>query len=129
MSNGATGGSQGSGAGQGMSDRLSSAVDELRKAAEDASGDVRSRLDSAVEQIREASGTATARAQEAAGSASTRAQEAAGELRGQLEGVRSWIQSATSDLLDEAQKEIDRRRQQLTGGGDPGPSGGSGSTS
>ena len=117
MSNGGSGGAQG---GQGIGDRLASAIEDLRKAADGATGDARTRIDSAMEQIRAASNTATGRAQDAAGSASARAQEAAGELRDQLDGVRSWVRNATTELLDEVQKEIDRRRQQLTGGGDPG---------
>jgi vacuolar-type H+-ATPase subunit H len=98
-----------------VTDRLSTALDDLRSAAESATDDARARIDSAIEQIREASNTAASRAQEAVDTASSRAQEAAGDARAQLEGFRDWIRGATADLLDDVQKEIDKRRQQLLG--------------
>jgi uncharacterized protein YjbJ (UPF0337 family) len=106
MTNGT--GTGGEPTGSGVSERLTHALEDLRKAADTASGDVRSRIDSAMDQIREASS-----------SAQSRAQSTAGELRGQFDNVRGWVQSATGDLLDDLQKEIDKRRQQLTGGGAP----------
>ena len=108
---------------EGISERLGSAIDDLRRAAEDATGDARSRIESAIEQVRQASDQATSRAQEGVTTATERAQRAAGDIRGQLDQIRSWIQSAGADVLDEIQKEIDKRRQQLFGGE---PSGGSG---
>lgn len=116
----AAGDGQGTGGsgGPGAVDRLSGAVDELRRAAEQASGDVRSRIESAMDQIREASSAAA-----------SRAQERGGELGAQLDTFREWVQGATVDLLDEIQKEVDRRRQQLTGGGSGGSSGGGPGTS
>ena len=98
-----------------VADRLSTALDDLRAAAERSTDDARARIESAIDQIREASNAAASRAQESVGSATTRAQEAAGDARAQLESFRGWVQGATADLLDEIQKEIDKRRQQLLG--------------
>ena len=105
----------------GQSGGLNAAIENLRKAAEEASGEARSRIEAALEQVREASEQATSRAQEGVTAATERAQAAAGDLRGQLEQVRDWVQSASADLLDEVQKEIDKRREQLFGGDDSGP--------
>jgi ElaB/YqjD/DUF883 family membrane-anchored ribosome-binding protein len=96
--------------------RLTAALDDLRTAAEDATGDVRTRIEEATQQIREASAAAADRAQETATAASGRVEE----LRAQLETFRDWIQTATADLLDDVQAEIDRRRDQLMGGGGSG---------
>jgi uncharacterized protein YjbJ (UPF0337 family) len=84
---------------------LTAAIEDLRKAAEEATGEARARIDSALDQVRQASDQAA-----------SRAQSAAGDLRAQLDEVRGWIQSASADLLDEVQKEIDKRRDQLLGG-------------
>jgi F0F1-type ATP synthase membrane subunit b/b' len=96
-----------------ISGRLSAALDDLRKAAEDAGGEVRTRIEDATQQIREASAAATDRAQETASAVSERAED----VRAQIESFRDWIQTATADLLDEVQREIDKRRDQLMGGG------------
>ena len=125
MGEGTSGGQQQPGVG----DRLNAAVDDLRKAAEEASGDARARIESALEQVRAASDQATSRAQEGLTAATERAQAAAGDLRGQLDQVREWVQGASSDLLDEVQKEIDRRREQLFGGDDSNGGSSGGSTS
>jgi hypothetical protein len=96
--------SSGGGQQTGISDRLTSAVEDLRRAAEEASGEARSRIESALEQVRQASEQATA----------------------QLDQVREWVQSAGADLLDEIQKEIDKRREQLFGSDEDGAGGGPG---
>ena len=96
-----------------ISGRLSAALDDLRQAAEDAGGEVRTRIEDATQQIREASAAAADRAQETADAVGERADD----LRAQLESFREWIQTATADLLDEVQREIDKRRDQLMGGG------------
>lgn len=114
---------------QGVGDRLTAAIEDLRRAADEATGDARTRIESALEQVRAASDQATSRAQEGVTAATERAQEATGQLRGQLEQVRSWVQNASADLLDEVQKEIDRRREQLFGGAGGGSSSGGGSGS
>ncbi len=120
----------GSGGESGAGDRLNKAIEELRKAAEEATGEARSRIESALDQVRQASDQATSRAQEGVTAATERAQAAAGELRGQLDQVREWVQSASADLLDEVQKEIDKRRDQLFGGDSGGSgTGGSGGSS
>ena len=104
------------GGGQSTRDRLSGdlqkALEDLRKAGEEASGDVRSGIESAVSRIRDAS-------------------SASGDLRGQLDSFREWLQSATVDLLDEIEKEVRKRREQLSGagGGGAGGSEGGGGTS
>jgi hypothetical protein len=91
---------------------LQKAVDDLRKAGENASGDVRSGIESAVSRIREASSAATP-----------------ADLRAQLDTFRDWLQNATVDLLDEVEKEVRKRRRQLAGQGAAGRSGGGGGAS
>jgi len=95
-----------------LSGDLQKALEDLRKAGEDATGDVRSGIESAVSRIRDAS-------------------SATGDLRGQLDSFREWLQGATVDLLDEIEKEVRKRREQLSGesGGDAGGSGTAGGTS
>ncbi len=78
---------------------LQKALDDLRKAGESASGDVRSGIESAVQRIRDASSASS------------------GDIRSQLDGFRDWLQSATVDILDELEKEIRKRREQLGGNG------------
>jgi chromosome segregation ATPase len=98
-----------------ISARLTAALDDLRTAAEGATGDVRDRIEEATQQIRQASTAAASRAQETASQVSGRAEE----LRAQLETFRAWIRGATLDILDEIQAELDRRREQIMGGGGP----------
>jgi hypothetical protein len=83
-----------------VSSDLQNALEDLRKAGENATGDVRSGIDSAVTRIRDASGAASS-----------------GDLRGQLDSFRSWLQSATVDILDDIEKEVRKRREQLAGQG------------
>jgi hypothetical protein len=61
---------------------------------------VRSGIESAVTRIRDASGAASS-----------------GDLRGQLDSFRSWLQGATVDILDDIEKEVRKRREQLAGQG------------
>ena len=83
-----------------VSSDLQKALEDLRKAGENATGDVRSGIESAVTRIRDASGAASS-----------------GDLRGQLDSFRSWLQGATVDILDDIEKEVRKRRQQLAGQG------------
>jgi hypothetical protein len=83
-----------------VSSDLQKALEDLRKAGENATGDVRSGIESAVTRIRDASGSASS-----------------GDLRGQLDSFRSWLQSATVDILDDIEKEVRKRREQLAGQG------------
>ena len=76
---------------QSPTDRLQKALEDLRKAADDATGEVRSQIDSAMDQIKEASSSAT-----------SRAQDQVSDLRGQLDSLREWVQNATVDLLEGA---------------------------
>jgi vacuolar-type H+-ATPase subunit H len=87
---------------------LQKALDDLRKAGESASGDVREGIESAMTKIRDASSTSS------------------GDIRDQLDTFRDWLQSTTVDILDELEKEIRKRREQLggSGGGDAGGTGG-----
>jgi vacuolar-type H+-ATPase subunit H len=102
--------SQSSG-GQSTRDRVQSdlqkALDDLRKAGESASGDVRDGIESAVTRIRDASSAASP-----------------DDVRAQLDSFRNWLQSTTVDILDELEKEIRKRREQLSssGGGESGGS-------
>lgn len=83
-----------------VSSDLQKALEDLRKAGENATGDVRSGIDSAVTRIRDASGAASS-----------------GDLRGQLDSFRNWLQGATVDILDDIEKEVRKRREQLAGQG------------
>ena len=83
-----------------VSSDLQKALEDLRKAGENASGDVRSGIESAVTRIRDASGAASS-----------------GDLRGQLDSFRNWLQGATVDILDDIEKEVRKRREQLAGQG------------
>jgi hypothetical protein len=83
-----------------VSSDLQKALEDLRKAGENATGDVRSGIESAVTRIRDASGAASS-----------------GDLRGQLDSFRNWLQGATVDILDEIEKEVRKRREQLAGQG------------
>jgi hypothetical protein len=83
-----------------VSSDLQKALEDLRKAGENATGDVRSGIESAVTRIRDASGAASS-----------------GDLRGQLDSFRSWLQGATVDILDDIEKEVRKRREQLAGQG------------
>jgi vacuolar-type H+-ATPase subunit H len=89
---------------QTTSDRLTNdlrkALEDLRKAGENASGDVRAGIESAVSRIREASSAATPE-----------------DWRAQLDSFRDWLQSTTADVLDEVEKEVRKRREQLRGQG------------
>lgn len=83
-----------------ISGDLQKALEDLRKAGESASGEVRSGIESAVSRIRDASSAATP-----------------DDLRAQLDSFRDWLQSATADVLDDVEKEVRKRRQQLRGQG------------
>ena len=83
-----------------VSSDLQKALEDLRKAGENATGDVRSGIESAVTRIRDASGAASS-----------------GDLRGQLDSFRSLLQGATVDILDDIEKEVRKRREQLAGQG------------
>jgi hypothetical protein len=83
-----------------VSTDLQKALEDLRKAGENATGDVRSGIESAVTRIRDASGAASS-----------------GDLRGQLDSFRNWLQGATVDILDDIEKEVRKRREQLAGQG------------
>jgi hypothetical protein len=83
-----------------ISGDLQRALDDLRRAGESASGEVRSGIESAVARIRDASSSATPE-----------------DLRAQLDSFRDWLQGATADVLDEVEKEVRKRRQQLRGQG------------
>jgi hypothetical protein len=83
-----------------VSSDLQKALEDLRKAGENATGDVRTGIESAVTRIRDASGAASS-----------------GDLRGQLDSFRNWLQGATVDILDDIEKEVRKRREQLAGQG------------
>jgi hypothetical protein len=83
-----------------ISGDLQKALDDLRRAGESASGEVRSGIESAVTRIRNASSSATP-----------------DDLRAQLDSFTDWLQSATADVLDEVEKEVRKRRRQLRGQG------------
>jgi peptidoglycan hydrolase CwlO-like protein len=115
-------GSEGGGGRKGLRQEVEKALDDLQGAAIEAGGAVATQIESAVAQIKGATDAAA-----------SKAQSGAGDLGGQLDGVKNWIQSATGELvdecqgaLDELQKEIEKRRQQLGLGGSGGGSDGDG---
>jgi vacuolar-type H+-ATPase subunit H len=83
-----------------LTNDLRKALEDLRKAGENASGDVRTGIESAVSRIRDASSAATPE-----------------DWRAQLDSFRDWLQSTTADVLDEVEKEVRKRREQLRGQG------------
>jgi vacuolar-type H+-ATPase subunit H len=83
-----------------LTNDLRKALEDLRKAGENASGDVRAGIESAVSRIRDASSAATPE-----------------DWRAQLDSFRDWLQSTTADVLDEVEKEVRKRREQLRGQG------------
>jgi vacuolar-type H+-ATPase subunit H len=95
-----------------LSSDLQKALDDLRRAGENATGDVRSGIESAVSRIRDASSTATRE-----------------DWRAQVDSFRDWLQNTTADVLDEIEKEVRKRREQLRGEGGGSGSGGAGSKS
>jgi vacuolar-type H+-ATPase subunit H len=90
-----------------LTNDLRKALEDLRRAGENASGDVRAGIESAVSRIRDASSSATA-----------------SDWRAQLDTFRDWLQGATADVLDEIEKEVRKRREQLRGEGGAKSSGG-----
>lgn len=115
-------GSEGGGGRKGLRQEVEKALDDLQGAAIEAGGAVATQIESAVTQIKGATDAAA-----------SKAQSGAGDLGGQLDGVKNWIQGATGELvdecqgaLDELQKEIEKRRQQLGLGGSGGGSDGDG---
>jgi vacuolar-type H+-ATPase subunit H len=86
-----------------LSSDLQKALDDLRRAGENATGDVRSGIESAVSRIRDASSTATRE-----------------DWRAQVDSFRDWLQNTTADVLDEIEKEVRKRREQLRGEGSGG---------
>ena len=102
-----------------LTNDLRKALEDLRKAGENASGDVRAGIESAVSRIRDASSAATPE-----------------DWRAQLDSFRDWLQNTTADVLDEVEKEVRKRREQLrsqggsrSGGSKSGASKSSGSKS
>lgn len=83
-----------------LTNDLRNALEDLRKAGENASGDVRAGIESAVSRIRDASSAATPE-----------------DWRAQLDSFRDWLQNTTADVLDEVEKEVRKRREQLRGQG------------
>lgn len=117
-------GSEGGGGRKGLREELDKALDDLQRAAVEVGGAVRTQVDAAVQKLKDATD-----------SAAGKAQSGAGEVGGQLDGVKSWIQNATGDVvdecqraLDELQKEIEKRRQQLGRDGSGGTSEGESSS-
>lgn len=102
-------GSEGGGGQKSLREEVEKALDDLQRVAVEFGGAVRTQVDAAVGKLKAATD-----------SAAGKAQSGAGDLSGQLDGVKSWIQNATSEVvedcqgaLDELQKEIEKRRQQL----------------
>jgi uncharacterized protein YjbJ (UPF0337 family) len=92
--------------GEGLSENLRKALEDLRGAGEKATGDVRSRIDSAVQRLNDASTQATTRAQEQV----SKAQEQAGKATERATGLASDQIGSWRETLDKA---TDEARVQL----------------
>lgn len=96
----------------GIRDDLQKAMDDLRTAAEKATGDVRSNIDSAVARLRDASSEATKSAQDQVSSWRSTLEDATEDVRKELGklGVRA---QTSLDSLDEVAREVEDRRRSL----------------
>ena len=91
---------------------MQKAIDDLRSAAEKATGDVRSNIDSAVARLREASTEASSKAQDQVSNWRGTLEEATDDVRKELGklGVRA---QTSVEALDEIATELAERRKSL----------------
>jgi gas vesicle protein len=99
----------------GVRDQVQKAIDDLRGAAEKATGDVRSNIESAVARLRDASGDASSRAQDQISGWRETLDDATQDVRKELAKLAVRAQSST-EALDEIAKELDDRRAALKNG-------------
>lgn len=103
------------GGGSGVTDNIQKAIDDLRSAAEKATGDVRQNIDDAVSRLRDASSGATTRAQDQVSSFRDTLDKATEDVRKELGKLAVRAQSSI-ESLEEVAKELDERRKSLGGG-------------
>jgi gas vesicle protein len=96
----------------GVRDQVQKAIDDLRGAAEKATGDVRSNIESAVARLRDASGDAGSKAQDQISGWRDTLDDATQDVRKELAKLAVRAQSST-EALDEIAKELDERRKAL----------------
>lgn len=108
-------GKSGSGAeGGGTMDNLQKAMDDLRAAAEKATGDVRSNIDAAVARLRDASSEATKQASDQVSNWRTTLEDATEDVRRELAKLAVRAQGS-AEALDEVSEEVEQRRKALSG--------------
>ncbi|MSO40775.1 MAG: hypothetical protein EXQ70_02560 [Solirubrobacterales bacterium] len=107
-------GESGGGAGPGITDNLQKAIDDLRKAGEKATGDVRSNIDAAIQQLRDASGSAASRAQDQMSEWRETLAGATEDVRKELGKLAIRAQDS-AEALDEIAEELKTRRDSLGG--------------
>jgi methyl-accepting chemotaxis protein len=100
----------------GVMDNVQKAIDDLRAAAEKATGDVRSNIDDAVARLRDASSEATKSAQDQVSNWRGTLEDATEDVRKELAKLAVRAQSSL-DSLDEVAEEVNERRKSLGGGG------------
>jgi methyl-accepting chemotaxis protein len=98
-----------------MTDNIQKAIDDLRSAAEKATGDVRKNIDDAVARLRDASSGVTDRAQDQVSGFRETLDKATEDVRKELGKLAVRAQSSL-ESLEEVAKELDERRKSLGGG-------------
>jgi hypothetical protein len=97
-----------------VTDQVQKAIDDLRKAGEKATGDVRSSIDSAVARLRDASSGATGTAKDQVSSWRSTLEDATEDVRKELGKLAVRAQSSL-ESVEEIAKELDERRKSLGG--------------
>ncbi len=100
--------------GGGVRENIQKAIDDLRAAAEKATGDVRSGIDDAIQRLRDASGGAQSRAQDQIGSWRDTLSNATDDVRKEL-GKLAVRAQGSLEALDEIASEVDAKRKELGG--------------
>lgn len=100
---------------KGSLDYLNDALEHLKKASGEASGDVRSSIDEAVKEIRDAYEETSKKARDKAEEWLDDLQEATEDVRRQLAKLAIRAQDS-EEALDEVEKEVVQRRTELKAG-------------
>jgi hypothetical protein len=98
--------------GGGVRDQVQKAIDDLRGAAEKATGDVRSNIESAVARLRDASGEAGSTVSDQVSNWRDTLDNATQDVRKELAKLAVRAQSST-EALDEIANELEERRKAL----------------
>jgi hypothetical protein len=93
-------------------DNVQKAIDDLRSAAEKATGDARAGIDNAIQRLRDASGDASTRAQDQVSEWRSTLERTTDDLRKELAKLAVRAQTSV-DSLDEIEDELKSRRKAL----------------